>query len=189
MRKLYLAAMLIVTLLLVITGCDTGTGGTSSGEKTARSFEWARKIANEVRDTEMPDGVLGGIAAVYIDGSGLIDPDSIEATWVFGFAPDGAGAEVAVLTVYVDADGETAHSTGGSSSFEPIPDYNNGKVVFWITTADAEVDEENLDYAHRMFVCTEQDGINVVTMYYVASNGSYVAGVYLNADTGEVLWQ
>ncbi|MCD4733136.1 hypothetical protein K8R78_02735 [bacterium] len=192
MDRLQLVALLAVVLLVTLVGCETGTGGTSSGEKTARSYEWARKIANEVRDAEMPDGVLCMADAFPIEADGLIE-DNVEADWTFYYYDDGAAADYYdCLWVNVDASGETSFTTDTQIEAEDgLPVYNNGNVSGWITTMDAAVNEGSLDYNDRFFQIssgsvTFPEVDNVAGMIYFGDDG-FAAAVVLNADTGEVL--
>jgi len=197
MNRLQLVALLAVVLLVTLVGCETGTGGTSSGEKTARSYEWARKIANEVRDTEMPDGILCAAGAFPIEANGLIkdnvETGGKETGWTLYYYDAGAAAEVFYcLTVNVHASGEVSFTTDTQIEAEDgLPAYNNGNVSGWIATMDAAVNEGSLDYNDRAFQIssgsvTFPEIDNVAGMFYIG-NDSLAAAVALNADTGEVL--
>jgi predicted small secreted protein len=70
MKKLLMTILLVVVFVFLAGCAPTGSG--NSGEDVVGSFEWARKIAEEVRDAELPDAPCYSITSYSVDGTGKI---------------------------------------------------------------------------------------------------------------------
>jgi len=185
MKKFLLIGVLVSTVLLAFLGCDIATD--SDGKNLTRSLEWARDIADGIRNDELSDGELFEFLVRYIDENGLLESDA-SSPWVIRYyihqyPPD-------TIRVKVYADGETDYSTYDGESKITLPAYSNDNVSAWVKTADAEVDEENLDYDYRWLWCyhsyIEEDPCNLAYVRYYVGNDDAVATVVIYADTGEV---
>lgn len=186
MKKLLMTILLVVVFIFLAGCAPTGSG--NSGEDVVGSFEWARKIAEEVRDAELPDAPCYSITSYSVDNTGIIDEDS---TWQLSF--EQTEGEDYGLTVAVYYNGETEVGHYSDYNRTELPHYSNGKVSTWFNIADEAVNEGSLNYDRRWFVCVDDasnsfEGVEfVAAIAYIHDTQGYVAMVVMDANTGEVL--
>ncbi|MCD4733001.1 hypothetical protein K8R78_02055 [bacterium] len=182
MKKKLLMITLLVAVFVFLAGCAP-TGSGNSGEDVVGSLEWARKIAEEVRDAELPDAYYCTINGVTVD-----DSCKIEQTghWRFSFynADDG-------IWISVTYDGETTTTFIDGYGSHELAKYSNSNASGWISAADEAVDADSLNFDHRsieVMHCTDYDGVDTIVdvMYFSDSEGITAIAV-IDAATGEVL--
>ncbi len=186
MKKLLMTILLVVVFIFLAGCAPTGSG--NSGEDVVGSFEWARKIAEEVRDAELPNATCYYIVSYSVDNTGIISEDS---TWQLSF--ERTEGEDYGLTVAVYYNGETEIGYYSDYDRNELPHYSNGKVSNWFNIADEAVNADTLDYDTHWLACVDdpdnryESADFVVAIAYVDTYNGMVAMVVMNANTGEVL--
>jgi hypothetical protein len=186
MNKIVLSVLTAV--FLILTGC-AGTDDDGPEEYPELSLGWARLLAEEVRDAEIPEGELTYVFAGYVDEDGLIvDEDSYHE---FFFTESVYPADVSGLWVIVYYSGETDHCWEFCDFDTPLPTISDAGP--WIMTADDALETiGGVDYTHRTYEVREavfyQNWADfVVQVDYWGEHDRHRARVFLDAETGELI--
>lgn len=174
--------------LLIVLGCDGGTGSDGDGGSgTGRDLAWGLEKADPIRDAELPDGALHTIYAYLLDDDGEL-LDRAAAFWHFVYVDPAIPTDDNRLDVTVYTNGLTSESMERSELDEELPDYADADG--WIDAADAglpdgyDIDERLLlvvpNYLADWFGGSEN---LAYVLYYDADAESYDYLAAVDADT------
>ena len=122
-----LPALLCTLVLALAPGFASSTGdgdGGGDGGGDERSLVWARNLADNVRDTELPEGSLCNICCINVTDDG--DSDR-KAPWEFYYTEHLGCRDEKVLIVSVEYDGTTRTIWNSYFNIPPegLPDYDD----------------------------------------------------------------
>lgn len=185
-----LLALLCTLVLALAPGCASTTGD-GDGDGDDHSLGWGRDLADGVRDTDMPDGVLYNIACAYVTADG--EPEE-NFPWQFYYAelPGGPDEDVLIVLVQYDGSTYTLWETDSSLPLAGLPDYDDAGP--WVeAAADALADEGYPDWLPMSLFVEPYDGddfpgtVNWAILTFVPEDLQREAIVLVDADTNEVL--
>jgi len=187
-------AIVAIGALAFLPGCvrstDDGDGPESYPELT---LGWARLLAEEVRDAELPGGEQTYAFAGFVDSDGLLDEVvGAESRYVFFFAEPGALADVDGLWVTVYFTGDTEYDTGECDFETPLPKFSDAGP--WVEAADDALETiGGVEFTQRTYEvregCFEYEPPDrfVVQMDYWWERTEHKAKVILDAETCEII--
>jgi len=182
-------AIAVLFALAFLPGCDGGDGD-GPEEYPELSLGWARLLAEEVRDAELPGGEETYAFAGFVGPDGLLVED--DSFYSFFFTEPGALADADGLWVAVYFSGDTDHVTGRCEFDEPYPEFSDAGP--WVEAADGALETiGGVEYTHRtyevregMFEYEPRDTI-IVQVDYWWDRDEHKAKVILDAETGEII--
>jgi hypothetical protein len=187
-----LLVLLCTLVLALVPGCTSSTGGgDGDGDGDGHSLGWGRNLADAVRDTELPDGLLYNIACVDVTDDG--EPEE-NLPWQFYYAelPGGDDEDVLIVVVQYDGSTDTFWETDSSLPPDGLPDYDDAGP--WVeAAADALADEGYPDWIPRSLAVEPYDEDdfpgteNWAVLVFVPEDFQGQANIAVDADTNEVL--
>jgi len=178
--------------LAVLAGCG-GTTGDGPENYPELSLGWARLLAEEARDAELPGGEQTFVYAGFVDSDGLLDEvEGVESRYIIFFAEPGSLAAGDGLLVIVYPSGETEYGSWDWGFDTPLPKFSDAGP--WIEAADGALETiGGVDFEERTYEVREgcyayepQDRFIVVVDYWMGFD-LHKAKVILDAETGEVI--
>jgi hypothetical protein len=181
--------LVLTTVAALLGGCTRTTDDGGPEEYPELSLGWARLLAEEVRDAELPGGELTYAFAGYVDADGLLVEG--QSLYRFFFAEPAALLEVDGLLVTVYYPGDAEHTPGKCEYDEPLPDFSDAGP--WIEAADGAIETiGGVEYSHRTYEVREAVLFHawadfVVQVDYWWEREQHRARVILDAETGEII--
>jgi hypothetical protein len=182
-------AIAAIGALAVLAGC-AGTDGDGPEDYPELSLGWARLLAEEVRDAELPGGEQTYVFAGFVDSDGLIVGD--ESLYHFFFAEPDTLATVNGLWVTVYIPGDTDSFLGNCDFETPLPKFSDA--AGWVEAADGAIETiGGVDFTQRTYEVREAHyayeplGRFIVQMDYWLNLDEHKAKVILDAETCEVI--
>jgi len=185
-------AIAAVGALALLAGCavETGDGPEDYAEL---SLGWARLLAEEVRDAELPGGEQTYVFAGFVDSDGLlVEVEGAESRYIFFFAEPGALAAVDGLWVAVYPPGDTDCFLENCEFETPLPEFSDA--AGWVEAADGALETiGGVEYTERTYevreahYAYEPQGKFIVQVDYWLNLDQHRAKVILDAETGEVI--
>jgi hypothetical protein len=184
-------AVLVIGVLTLLPGCVGNTGdGDGPEDYPELSLGWARLLAEEVRDAELPGGEQTYVFAGFVDSDGLLVEDG--SFYSFFFAEPGALADAEGLWVAVDSSGDCDQVTGECEFDEPYAEFSDA--AGWIEAADGALETiGGVDYTHRTYEVREgvylyePPDATIVQVDYWLERTEHKAKVILDAETCEII--
>ncbi|HUT97853.1 MAG TPA: hypothetical protein VM054_02100 [bacterium] len=182
-------AIAVIGALVVLPGCGVNDGD-GPEDYPELSLGWARLLAEEVRDAELPGGEQTYVFAGFVDSDGLIVGD--ESLYHFFFAEPGVLADADGLWVTVYFSGDTEHATDGCEFETPLPKFSDAAA--WIEAADGALEDiGGVEFTHRTYEVREghyeyepPDAFIVQVDYWLEPD-EHKAKVILDAETSEII--
>ncbi len=175
----------LLAAVLLVASCDDPTGTVILEE---HSLGWCCVIANEVRDTEFPEGVLFMVSCIDINDEG--EPESA-IPWQFYYAETSDSTNV--LIVMVQYLGTTNHFWEDSTSVPlgALPDYDDAGP--WLDAARDSMGSDYSDWEEYALVVKGNDYpefpvvLNVAVLQFMSPDTTSQLSVILDSDNDNVL--
>jgi hypothetical protein len=185
-------AIAVIGVLAVLAGC-TGTDGDGPENYPELSLGWARLLAEEARDAELPGGEQTYVFAGFVDSDGLLDEiEGVASRYFFIFTEPDALAADDGLWVIVYTSGDTDSFMDICSYQTPLPKFSDAGP--WVEAADGALETiGGVDFEERTYEvhkgCYEYEPPDrfVVVVNYWMNLDRHKARVILDAETAEVI--
>ncbi|MCX7021553.1 MAG: hypothetical protein NTW26_04625 [bacterium] len=182
-------AIAVFFALAFLPGCDGNTGD-GPEEYPDLSLGWARLLAEEVRDAELPGGEETYAYAGFVDSGGLLVED--ESFYSFFFAEPGALADADGLWIAVRFSGDTEYVADRCVFETPLPEFSDAGP--WVEAADGAIEAiGGVEYTHRSYEVRqgryeyEPTDRFIVQVDYWLEPDEHKAKVILDAETCEII--
>ncbi len=183
----YLRVILsLLAAVLLVFGCGSDPAGIVVPDE--HSLGWCCVIANEVRDTEFPEGVLFMVSCIDINDEG--NPETA-IPWQFYYAETSDSSNV--LIVMVQYIGTTNHFWEDSTSVPlgALPEYDVAGP--WLDAARDSMGSTYSDWEEYAMVVKGNDYpdfplvLNVTVLQFMSPDTTDQVSVILNSDNNDVL--
>ena len=175
----------LLAAVLLAASCGDPTGAIVPDD---HSLGWGRALANAVRDSEFPAGVLFMVSCIDVNNDG--DPETA-IPWQFHYAE--ASDSTNILIVMVQYTGTTNHIWEDSTSVPlgKLPDYTDAGP--WVSAARDSLGSGYSDWEEYALVVKGNEypefpvALNVAVLQFMSPDSTEHLSVILDSDKNNVL--
>jgi len=185
MKSLLIITLSLFAAILSITGCSDPAGIITPVE---RSLGWGLNLANVVRDSEFPEGVLFMASCIDIDDEG--DAETA-IPWQFYYAESSDSTNVLIVMVQYIGTTNFLWEDSTSVPLGQLPEYDDAGP--WVTAARDSMGSAYSDWEEYALVVKGNDYpdfpyvLNVAVLQFMSPDTTSQLTAILDSDNDKVL--
>ncbi|MBD3276702.1 MAG: hypothetical protein GF388_00225 [Candidatus Aegiribacteria sp.] len=181
-------ALCFTAAVVLVAGCGSNPSGSGGSGAAQYSLGWGRNLADQVRDTELPDGLLFMISCIDVNDEG--EPET-GLPWQFYYADPADSSNV--LIVLVQYIGTTNHYWEDSTNVPvtELPDYDDAGP--WVEVAKDSMGTAYEDWEEYALIVKGNDYpefpliTNVAVLQFMSPDTTEQATAIVDSDNDSFL--